>query len=253
MITQREIKHLCSLHTKKFRQQHKTFLVQGKKLVEEVLRSTWTVNRVYCLSGEEDGLFAAFGLGEDLLCTVSERQLNKISTLKTPNVMLAEVAMPDTEARLVFDEGWHLYLDGIKDPGNMGTVLRIADRFGIASVLCSQECVEIFNPKVVQSTMGSLFRVPFVIGATPASIEAYKAKDIPVLAAQMDGTDLYASPMPDNTLLVLGNESHGISDVVNALVDRSLTIPNFGNAESLNVAIAAAVFCSEYRARGYRD
>lgn len=219
----------------------------------EAWNSNWKVKRIFCLELEAGRLLDEMAVPPHLLCVVNERELKKISTLKTPNAMLAEVEMSSDQPLPDLSNGLHLYLDGIKDPGNMGTILRIADRFGIDSVLCSPECVEVYNPKVVQSTMGSLFRVNFITNSSINFIERFKGNGTPVLAAAMNGKDLYETPLPENAVLILGSESHGLSEEANALVDQELTIPNFGAAESLNVAVAAAVFCSEFRARSYRS
>lgn len=252
MITQRQIKHLSSLHSKKFRVQHASFLVQGKTMVLELLESDRPVKGIYCLETEIPGLIDRFGLEVSKIIPVDEAQLGKISTLSTPNKMLAEVQMPEV-GELDLSNGLHLFLDGVKDPGNMGTIIRIADQFGVASVLCTDDCVELYNPKVVQSTMGSIFRVKVHYGDADEMLKKAKTAGMPVIATLMDGAPLYKASLPKNMVLALGSESQGVRPNTVQMADQQLTIPNYGNTESLNVAVAAAVFCSEFRARSYRD
>ena len=252
MISKAQIKHLVSLHQKKFRVKNGSFLVQGEKMVHELLGSTWIYKKIYCMEEKIPGLIDQFGVDVTKIVPVDQAALGKIGTLSTPNAMLAEV-----EVQLVplpnLSSGLHLMLDGVKDPGNLGTILRIADQFGVASILCTDDCVDLYNPKVVQSTMGSLFRVPIHYNKGAEILKAAQSAKLPVHATLLEGENIYKSELPKDMLLILGSESHGVREEHLKFADHQLTIPNHGNTESLNVAVAAAVFCSEYRARSYRD
>ncbi|MBR5076113.1 MAG: RNA methyltransferase [Bacteroidales bacterium] len=233
MITQAEIKKIRSLREKKFRDESGLFVVEGEKLVQEALDSTFKVVRV--LRREEIG----------------EAAMARISQLATPSPVLAVVERPAPAGGEALPDGLCLALDGIRDPGNLGTILRIADWFGVETVFLSEDCVEPFNPKAIQSSMGSLFRVRFVTEDLPALCRRFRAAGRPVYGTFLDGRDLYREVLRADGLVVMGNEAAGIRPAVAAEVDSRLLIPAFGRsgAESLNVAAATAVTLSEIRRR----
>ena len=236
MITKGEIKEIRSLAQKKFRDGAGLFVVEGEKLVAEAVASGFEVVKVF--RTEEIG----------------EENMARISMLTHPSPALAIVRKPsDTEIVPPADE-LMLALDSLRDPGNVGTILRIADWFGIRTVLASPDTVEIFNPKVVQATMGAIFRVRVKVCPLPETLAALRKRNIPVFGTFLHGTSLYEAPLAETGVIVLGSERDGISPEVEAVVSERLTIPSYppvqpSGAESLNVATAAAIVCGEFRRR----
>ncbi|MCR5841646.1 MAG: RNA methyltransferase [Bacteroidales bacterium] len=231
-ITQAEIKQVRSLREKKFRDELGLFVVEGEKLVEEALRSGFEVVRVW----RRD--------------EIGEAAMARISQLNTPSPVLAVVRRPAAQEP-PRPSGLCLALDGVRDPGNLGTILRIADWFGVETVYVSADCVELFNPKVIQASMGSVFRVRAVPAELPALARRFREAGLPVYGTFLDGRDLYREPLSREGLVVMGNEAAGIRPELAAEVDARLLIPAFGHsgAESLNVAAATAVTLSEFRRR----
>lgn len=236
MISKGEIKEIRSLAQKKFRDAAGLFVVEGEKLVAEAIASGFKVVKVF--RTEEIG----------------EENMARISLLTHPSPALAVVRKPaDTE--FVPSEGeLMLALDSLRDPGNVGTILRIADWFGIRTVLASPDTVEIFNPKVVQATMGAIFRVCVKVCPLPETLAALRKRNIPVFGTFLHGTSLYEAPLAEAGVIVLGSERDGILPEVEAVVSERLTIPSYptgqpSGAESLNVATAAAIVCGEFRRR----
>ena len=231
-ITQAEIKQIRSLGEKKFRDATGLFVVEGEKLVQEALDSGLKVVRV--LRREEIG----------------DAVMARLSQLSSPSPVLAVVARPEPAADGPVC-GLCLGLDGVRDPGNLGTILRIADWFGVEAVYASRDCVELYNPKVIQASMGSVFRVRLVTADIPALARRFREAGMRVYGTFLDGKDLYREELQPAGLVVMGNEANGIRPEVAAEVDARLTIPAFGKsgAESLNVAAATAVTLSEFRRR----
>ncbi len=234
MITNAEIKHVRSLREKKFRDVCGEFVVEGEKMVREALASGMEV-------------VAVWTVGE-----IGESAMSRISQLSTPSPVLAVVKKPLAQ-RLPEQPGRGLYLalDAVRDPGNLGTIIRIADWFGVSTVFVSEDCVEQYNPKVVQASMGSVFRVRLIAAGIPEVCRRFRAAGMPVFGMVLDGQDIYGESLEAEGLVVMGNESSGISPEVRAELDRGLLIPSFGagGAESLNVAVATAVTLSEFRRR----
>jgi len=232
-ITQAEIKQIRSLREKKFRDESGLFVVEGEKLVQEVLHSGFRVERV--LRRDE----------------VGEAVMARISQLSSPSPVLAVVARPEETAEPEPGRALCLALDGIRDPGNLGTILRTADWFGVPTVYLSADCADLFNPKVIQASMGSVFRVRAVTAELPQLCRRFRAAGMRVFGTFLDGTALYREVLPAEGLVVMGNEASGVREAVAAEVDGRLLIPRFGasGAESLNVAAATAVVLSEFRRR----
>lgn len=179
---------------------------------------------------------------------VSEKELSQISALSTPNEVLAVCPIKDLSAELIkAPKGLYLAADRIRDPGNLGTILRIADWFGCDGLILSEDCADPFNPKTVQASMGSLFRVQMQQIAIADWLKTNS--DIPSIATVIEGENLYDSDLPESAVLLIGNESQGLNDELIKAADRKLSIPRYGAAESLNAAIATAVFCAEFRRR----
>lgn len=243
MLSASQQKLLTALQVKKYRQKYHKFMVEGSKLVLELLAQTRTpVAAVYGLERWAAENAAALAPFNQIFNPVTEAELKKVSALTTPNAVLAVADMP--EPARPPGVGLAFYLDGIRDPGNMGTILRIADWFGFQAVFCSADCVDVFSPKVVQASMGAVFRMPVLeiaIGDLLASLPG-----CPVLGALLEGDDLFQAELPENGLLVIGNEGNGISPEAEALLTRRLTIPRGAgsSAESLNASVAAGILAA---------
>ncbi len=231
-ITQAEIKQIRSLREKKYRDEYGLFVVEGEKMVQEALCSDFEVVRVW----RRD--------------EIGEAAMARISQLSSPSPVLAVVSRPEPSG-LVVERGLCLALDGVRDPGNLGTILRIADWFGVQALFLSDDCVDLYNPKVIQSSMGSVFRVPTVTSDLVDLARRFREKGMPVYGTFLDGEDIYHASLRPEGLVVMGNEAAGIRPAVAAEVDARLLIPAFGRsgAESLNVAVATAVTLSEFRRR----
>lgn len=245
-VSNNEIKFVKSLSHKKFRDENDLFVVEGEKMVEEAVRSSFEVRRIY--RSEEIG----------------DTAMERMSLLSSPSPVLALVKKPDDMTINKFEEdslpskGLFLALDGIRDPGNLGTIIRIADWFGIDAVYASPDTVDIFNPKVVQSTMGAIFRVRFHYCDIPDLCRVAASARGHVYGTFLDGEDLYvrelATGAASASVIVIGNESNGISNEVGGLVTDRLFIPPWPRdergSESLNAAVATAVTVAEFRRRG---
>lgn len=232
MLTNSDIKTIRSLREKKFRDELGLFVVEGEKMVREALDSDMKVEAVYRM--EE----------------VGETAMSKMSQLTTPSPVLAVVRRP-LPGPVDIDRDLYVGLDAVRDPGNLGTIIRLADWFGVKAVFCSTDCVDAFNPKVVQATMGAVFRVKVVYCDLPALCRRFKEAGLPVYGTFLNGTDIYTSKLSAAGLVLMGNESNGIGPEAGAEVDERLLIPSFNGskAESLNVAVATAVTLSEFRRR----
>ena len=232
MLTNAEIKTIRSLREKKFRDADGLFVVEGEKMVAEALASSFEVLRV--LRAEE----------------VGASLMSRISQCSTPSPVLAVLRMPRENVPDALPGGLVLALDSVRDPGNFGTILRIADWFGVKHVYASPDCVETFNPKTVQASMGSVFRVCVHRCGIAAVCRSFRDSGRKVCGTVLDGGNIYSAQLDADALVVMGNESAGISDEVRRLLDCRLRIPSFGGgAESLNVAVATAVTLSEFRRR----
>lgn len=236
-LSKNHIKLITSLSRKKYRQKHQLFIVEGVKVVQEFLSSSYELEILF--STENDFSFT------NKFIKVSDQELKKISGLKNPNKVLAIFKIPNQINPKTDD--LVLALDNINDPGNLGTIIRLCDWFGIEQLVCSNETVDCFNPKVVQASMGSLTRV----GISYLDLKKYlQNASVPIFIADMDGLNVYKAKLPDSAVLVLGNEANGISDDIKQLVTTKITIPRYGafqQTESLNVATASAILLSEFR------
>jgi len=236
-----DLKHVKALHQKKVRDERGLFLVQGRKLVAELLRSTFEVVSVHATEA------AVKAMRLTSASVHPPHELDRIGTLESGNEVVALVRKPPA-ADLVAPTGTGLViaLDGVGDPGNLGTVLRIADWFGASAVWCAEGSVEAYNPKCVQASMGSLFRVPVCYGRLPEALASAQARGVAVYKAEAGGTSVFEVELKRPAVLVLGSESHGLSDAVRKGPGEAIGIPAFGGAESLNVATAAAALCMEF-------
>ena len=230
-LSSAEIKFVKSLSQKKFRDEYGVFAVEGEKLVQEALKSGFEVEKVF--RKEEIG----------------EAAMARISALSSPSPVLALVRIPESRMEAPRD-GLYLALDGIRDPGNLGTILRVADWFGIDAVYASEDTVELYNPKVVQATMGAVFRVKFYVCDIPSLCSSYPG---PVYGTFLDGENMYGKELSSKGIIVIGNEANGISAATAACVSERLYIPPFPaddpGSESLNAAVATAITVAEFRRR----
>lgn len=242
MLSKSNISLLQSLQQKKFRREHGLFLVEGYKSVSEFADSAYQIEAVYHTAAIAPKMLKLSQKINSI--EISSAIIEKISALKTPADIVATVRIPQWPA-LVHDtlnKKFSIVLDGIQDPGNMGTIIRTADWYGIESVICSEDCVEVYNPKVVQATMGSLSRIN-VHYVDLVSVLAQTR--LPVYGALLDGENIYNTNFGKEGLIIMGNEGKGLTNKVKQFVTQPVTIPRGGKAESLNVAIATAIFCSE--------
>ncbi len=239
MLSKAQIKHITALRTKKNRTEHAQFIVEGKKSVTELLKSSYTILHVYYLE-EHQALFESSNLKNKTM--ISNIEMSKISSQKNPEGVLAVGAIP-AERMFSWSEERYIALDKIRDPGNLGTIVRLADWFGIRTVLCSMDCVDAYNPKVIQASMGSLFnvQVEYINLALQLS-----TTNLPKYAATMQGASVYTKKPQDKGILVIGNEANGISEAVKAVCNEQVSIPSKGKAESLNAAMACGILCSHF-------
>lgn len=250
MLAKAQIQLVKSLTDKKARYEHGLFVVEGRKMVGEVVASKVAVEKIY-VAGDDLGVFR--GLPASLTEFVSAKDMERMSHLKTPTEILALVRMPETSAAggVYGSEGLALFLDGVQDPGNMGTIIRVADWFGIDEIVCSQDSADCYNPKVVQATMGALFRVTVRYSALVPLLEKAAASGVPVFGTFLEGDDIYLAELSSKGIVVMGSEGRGVSEDVARFVTRKLFIPPYPadrhGSESLNVAVATAVVCSEFR------
>ena len=239
MLSKNQIRLITSLQQKKQRFVHQLFFAEGIKVIQELLNSNFELVHLYSTQSDFEDV------SDDKHTLISENELKKISALVTPNTCLAVFKIP-TERKIV-ESGLILALDSVRDPGNLGTILRLCDWFGVNQIVCSKDAVDIYNPKVVQATMGSIARV----NVSYVDLENFIGQtQLPVFGTFMDGNNIYKSILPQEGIIVMGNEANGISPELEKLIKNRLTIPRFGSlqqTESLNVATATAIVLSEFR------
>ncbi|NHM00707.1 TrmH family RNA methyltransferase [Flavobacterium difficile] len=239
MVSKNQIKLINSLQQKKYRKIHQLFIAEGKKVIQELIDANFSLEHLFVT---KENLFDKKFQTE----FISESELKKISALTTANDCLAVFKIKTTSSKLGSSD-LELALDNIKDPGNMGTIIRLCDWFGISKIVCTEETVDIYNPKVVQATMGSLARVEVVY----TNLTDYlKTTDLDIFGTFMEGENIYKSELPPKGIIVMGNEANGISKEIENLVTQKISIPRFGSlqqTESLNVATATAIILSEFK------
>ena len=241
-LSKNKISQLASLQQKKYREEFREFLVEGKKSVEEFIHSEY---KLLALIVDENVDFELNKVKSDLIYYSSNKDRARITSLSTAPDVMAVFEIP-AEKKIKWEDTFSLVLDGVRDPGNLGTIIRTADWFGIKNILCSNDTVECYNPKVVQATMGSLARVNVQYADLPALLSlATEIKDFSVLGAYMNGKDVKEISFNGQGFLVMGNESEGIRKDVEPFVTQKISIAksSSSNAESLNVSIATAILC----------
>ena len=238
-ISKNQLKLITSLSQKKYRQKHKLFIAEGVKVVQELLNSSFSVETLFCTDD------FSTDISTDKIIPISETDLKKISNLKTPNKVFGLFKIPDENS--IQNKGLIVALDAINDPGNLGTIIRLCDWFGVSELVCSKETVDCYNQKVVQASMGSLTRIAIHY----VDLEAYlKETKLPTYIADMNGENVYKTKLPKEGILIMGNEANGVSNEIKTVVTNKISIPRFGETqetESLNVATATAILLSEFR------
>src|SRR5690554_3532429 len=240
-LTKSKAKFIKSLQQKKYRDSNKMFVVEGMKLVQEALQISGVVDFVVYTGERQD---YAFSFPEKAYHT-TPIELKSISSLKTPNKILAVCSFPTTLAELDYKRSI-LALDEISDPGNLGTILRLADWFGIDQIVCAPGSVDVYNPKVVQATMGSIFRVQ-MFTANVHDVMKNAPKEMAVFIADMEGESLYEINVTSPFMLIMGSEAHGVRAEVINYAKSIVSIPRFGSGESLNVAVSTGIILSEFK------
>jgi len=241
MLSKAQNKYIRSLTQQKYRKEYNVFIAEGDKIAREWLNSDADVKMVVALQQWADENRAlVVKHKEAALYIVEQHELESVSALQTPNQVLLVAGMPASDKEWPLNE-WCIALEGIQDPGNMGTIIRIADWYGIKHIVCSPDCADIYNPKVVQAAMGAHLRVQVHV----AELAQYLAKvKVPVLAAALNGQDVYTLPKQEAGIIMIGNESKGLpEDLINA-AQYKVTIPRRGGAESLNAAVSAGILCA---------
>ena len=238
LITKTQVKYIQSLGHKKFRDAEGVFVVEGPRITGELL-AAFPPAQVYALREWIEGLPAKVDKGP--IIEVSPADLQRLSALTTPNQVVAVFAKPSF-GEPDFGAGIHLVLDGVQDPGNLGTIVRLADWFGIGTVVCTPDTADVYNPKAIQSTMGSIGRVQ-VMYRDPVEV-LQRTGGMPVYAAVLDGENLRGLGRIDRGFIAIGNEARGIGPGLLELATRRVTIPRIGQAESLNAAVAAGIVLS---------
>ncbi|WP_333876869.1 TrmH family RNA methyltransferase [Flavobacterium sp.] len=239
MVSKNQIKLITGLQQKKYRIEHQLFIAEGVKVIQELLSANFVPQYLFVTEADSD----VFGTVEKIV--VNENEMKKISALSTPSSCLAVFKMPkpvDPDYK-----GLIVALDDIRDPGNLGTIIRLCDWFGVRDLLCSKTTVDLYNPKVIQATMGSVARVR----VTYVDLPSYLAEtSLPVFGTFMDGQNIYKEKLPAEGIIVFGNEANGISPTLETQIKNRIAIPRFGDlqqTESLNVATATAICLSEFR------
>ncbi len=247
MISKNKIKQIKSLSQKKSRSKNKLFLVEGNKLVTEVIHSEIEIEY---LIGTTDFLSSLKTEELELneLIEASQVEINKASLLQNPQQSIAVCRIPNQDFTINNLTGrLTLCLDTIQDPGNLGTIIRIADWFGIQTIIASPETADLFNPKVIQATMGAFCRVQVVYTNLINFFIEAKILELPVFGAFMEGENVYDMELSQEGIIVMGNEGNGISKELEPFINHKLHIPGYKTSESLNVSVATAIICSEFR------
>ncbi|WP_299993536.1 RNA methyltransferase [Marinifilum sp. N1E240] len=256
MLSKNQIKLINSLQKKKYRDQHQLFVAEGDKLVIDLLQSGIEANfLIYSKDWKNTHSSTHFKNIETRIETDSS-QLKKISTLKNPSPVLGVFNIPKIELNTkTISNSLSIVLDDVQDPGNLGTIIRIADWFGIKNIFCSPNTVDLYNPKVIQATMGAIARIKLSYTPLDELIAKYKSDNFPIYGTFLEGETIYNSSLQNNGFIIMGNEGKGISENIAKQVSNKLFIPNFPanqeTSESLNVSVATSIICSEFRRREF--
>ncbi len=244
MLTKQTVKFTKSLQIKKFRRLYNQFIIEGEKTVLEVLTSDFNIQKLLITSYFQNKYKKELQPFSDRIELAGDKELDDIGSLQSNDSAIAICEIKNYELPKVLNPEWVLVLDNVNDPGNLGTIIRIADWYGISRIICSEDTADIYNPKVINSSKGSFLRVQ-VCYVNLSEFLARQKMDI--FAADLQGENIHKIVFPDAGILVMGNEAHGISADVKKYITRTITIPQFGKAESLNVGIATAICCDRIR------
>lgn len=240
MISKSKLKYIKSLQVKKYRNEEQRFLIEGAKSVKEILRSDYQVELILGASHFLSQINLASGVE---LVECSEKELSSIGTFQSNEAAIAIAKMKPNKSPLLANDELLLGLDDIRDPGNLGTIIRIADWYGIKNIIASENTTDFYNPKVVTSSMGSFTRINMYY----TNLSEFIANSNRVIyGAFLDGEDVHNIKIEPSSMLVIGNESNGISNVVESIIDRRITIPRYGKAESLNAGVATAIILDNF-------
>lgn len=232
MLSKQKQKYMLSLHNKKFRKEYGCFLVEGKKGIDEMLGSHFSYESIY-IAPEFYPEYSHF----PKVFEAEKKDIAKVSSFKSNSFGIAVAITPHVQLDNNLEKGWHIYLEGVKDPGNFGTILRLADWYGYESIYCSLDCVDAYNPKSVSASMGSIFRVKvFPLHLSDLVVK----KQQPLFIADLEGDSVHGLDYPEGGILVFGSESHGPVDSLQ-FNHRKIAIPRYGKAESLNVAVSVGI------------
>ena len=256
MLSKNKIKFINSIKKKKYREIHQCFFAEGEKLVDELLNSNVQIIEIFATTDWINKNKQGFYLRPELdVIEISENDLNKISSLTSPNKVFAIAKQPVYEYKIEeIHTGLSLFLENINDPGNLGTIIRIADWFGIKNIFCSKESVDVYNPKVVQTSMGAIYRIKIhYVESGEFLTSLSELENFNIYGTFLKGKNIYQEPLDKNGLIIMGSESHGISKELEPLINKKLFIPNYPSngetSESLNISAATAIVCSEFRRR----
>jgi RNA methyltransferase, TrmH family len=244
MLSKSRIKYIKSLQVKKYRQQEQCFVVEGDKSVAELLGSDFQIDLLVVTERYRAANLAVVNAYRGEVIVAATRVLGELGEFQTNEAVLAVARMKPNQPLIIHKQEFALVLDDIRDPGNLGTIIRIADWYGVSKIVASHETADFYNPKVIHASMGSFTRVKLYYTNLP---EFLSDKLVPVYGAFMEGEDVHRVTWEPGGLIVIGNEAHGISGAVERYVTKRITIPKYGGAESLNAAVATAVICDNVR------
>ena len=240
MINKNELKYIQSFAHKKHWAQESVFIIEGPKMLDEAIKAGWAIEKIYATKQWEGKIGNSGGDIEE----IDDIMLSRLSHLQTPNQVVALVKKKQLEGPISYHDQLTIVLDGIQDPGNLGTIIRTADWFGVKNILVTEDTASSYNPKVIQSTMGSCFRVQVQV----EHIEPILTKaQLSVVGTMLTGDSIYTHNMPSSGFLVIGNESKGIRENIKSFITHPIAIPNFGGAESLNAAVATGIVLSHWK------
>ncbi len=251
MLSKNKIKFINSLNIKKYRKKEKAFVCEGRKIFELVANSNYKIIEVFATASFIDNYSEKYP--NIIFSEIKENELSKISYLSTAQQVLTIVEIPDNKLNFEnIKQNLTLFLDKIQNPGNLGTIIRIADWFGIKNIVCTSDSVDIYNPKVIQATMGSFLSVNVFYEDTETFFAKIKQMQLPVYGTFIDGADIYSSEILPSGIIVFGNEANGITPEVEKHITKKISIPDYNtnkSAESLNIAVSAAIVCAEIKRR----
>ncbi len=244
MLSKNQLKDIRVLHISKYRRKEQKFIAEGPKIIKEFLNSSYNIESIYAIDEWVNNNIDA----HPNINKISAKELQAISLLKTPNQVVAIITYPEVNELIYKADELILALDTIQDPGNLGTIIRIADWFEIKKLVCSNETADAYNPKVVQASMGAITRVQFVYTDLNNWLQKLP-KEVDIYGTLLDGESIYETKLNKEGIIIIGNESQGISANLRKLVNKRIKIPAYGDSlmESLNAAVATSIVCAEFR------